>query len=64
MRGGCDFETLERIARMLSDDRYGEGHFDRKGTKRNHWRRQAQSLAALSADPLGRELMRACGWPV
>jgi len=29
---------LERLAREMCDSRNGAGHFDAKGTKRNHWR--------------------------
>lgn len=40
----ADFQTIERIARQLAEDRFGEGHFDRKGTKRSYWRRKARAL--------------------
>jgi hypothetical protein len=29
---------LERLAREMCDARNGTGHFEAKGTKRNHWR--------------------------
>jgi hypothetical protein len=40
----ADYTTIERVARRLADDRFGAGHFDRKGTKRGYWRRKARKL--------------------
>lgn len=31
-------DELERLARELCDSRNGAGHYEAKGTKRNHWR--------------------------
>ena len=63
-----DFATLERIARQLAEERFGAGHFDRKGTKRAYWRRKARRLIALrdesSSPGIMAALMRACGWRV
>lgn len=61
-----DHAELERLARELCDSRNGAGHFDAKGTHRNHWRKRALPLAALANEPLviGKTLMRACGWTV
>lgn len=60
-----DFNTIERIARQLAEDRFGEGHFDRKGTKRSYWRRKARRIVEMAeAHPVMPALMRACGWPV
>lgn len=39
-----DHATIERIARRMAEDRFGAGHFDRKGTKRSYWRRKAREL--------------------
>jgi hypothetical protein len=33
-----DHAELERLAREICDSRNGPGHFDAKGTQRNHWR--------------------------
>jgi hypothetical protein len=59
-------ETLERLAREICDSRNGVGHYDAKGTKRNHWRKRALPLAQLTSEPqgIGRTLMRAIGWTV
>ena len=35
--------TLERVAREICDARCGAGHYDAKGTKRNHWRALARA---------------------
>lgn len=35
--------TLERVAREICDSRHGAGHYDAKGTKRNHWRAVARA---------------------
>lgn len=61
-----DHAELERIAREICDSRNGPGHYDAKGTKRNHWRKRALPLAALASEPqgIGRTLMKACGWTV
>jgi hypothetical protein len=61
-----DHDKLETLARQMCDARNGAGHFDAKGTKRNHWRKCALPLAALASEPqgIGRTLMKACGWPV
>ena len=40
-----DHNTIERLARRLADERFGPGHFDRKGTKRGYWRRRAREFA-------------------
>lgn len=57
---------LERLARDMCDSRNGAGHYDAKGTKRNHWRKRALPLAVLASESLGigKTLMRACGWTV
>ena len=56
-----DFQTIERIARQLCEERGLD--FDAKHRKRAHWIAEAQKLAALAevhtAMPA---LMRACGW--
>jgi hypothetical protein len=61
-----DFQTLESLAREICDSHNRPGHYDAKGTKRNHWRKRALPLAALASEPqgIGRTLMRACGWTV
>ena len=33
-----DHDKLEALAREMCDSRNGAGHFDAKGTHRNHWR--------------------------
>lgn len=57
-------ETLERIAREICDNRNGAGHYDAKGTKKNHWRKRALPLAMLAIDRqgVGIRLMQVCGW--
>ena len=58
-----DFNTIERIARQLAEDRFGEGHFDRKGTKRSYWRRKARRIVEMAeSSPVVETLARACGW--
>lgn len=60
-----DFNTIERLARQLADERYGDGHFDRKGTKRGYWRRKARRVAELAeGNPVMPALMRAVGWRI
>ena len=34
-------DKLEALAREICDGRNGSGHYDAKGTKRNHWRKLA-----------------------
>ena len=61
-----DHAELERLAREMCDSRNSPGHYDAKGTHRNHWRKRALPLAALASEPqgIGRTLMRAIGWQV
>lgn len=57
-------EVLERLAREICDTRNGAGHYDAKGTKRQHWRIKAAEMMALAeAMPPYKTLARACGWP-
>jgi hypothetical protein len=59
-------DDLERLAREICDSRNGAGHYDAKGTKRNHWRKRALPPAQLASGPqgIGKTLMRAIGWQV
>lgn len=45
-----DHDTLERIARQLCEDAGRD--YDRKGCKRNHWRRKAQLALASGKNSL------------
>ena len=51
-----DHAKLESLAREICDSRNGAGHYDAKGTKRQHWRtlalvemNRAHGLNALDA---------------
>ena len=41
-------EALERLAREICDSRNGAGHYDAKGTKRQHWRVKAAEMMAIA----------------
>jgi hypothetical protein len=57
-----DHEKLERLAREMCDSRMGAGHWDKRGTKRNYWRKRVLWMAQLAETSAS--LLRACGWPV
>jgi hypothetical protein len=59
-----DHGKLERIARQICESKRGMGAYDKPGCHRNHWRKRALPLAALSDWSIGKTLMQACGWKV
>lgn len=63
-----DVNEVDRIARQLCDERWGEGHWEGRRTKRNYWRRLARRVLAVrdesDAPELITHLMRAIGWQV
>lgn len=63
-----DINEVDRIARQLCEERWGEGHWDGRNTKRSYWRRKARRVLAVrddnAAPALVTYLMRAMGWQV
>lgn len=56
-----DFNTIERIARQLCEERGLD--YDAKHRKRAHWLERARRVAELAeAHPVMPTLARACGW--
>ena len=43
-----NFHQLESLAREICDSRNGAGHYDAKGTKRQHWRVKAAEMMAIA----------------
>ena len=59
----ADFETVERVARQLCEERGLD--FDAKGRHRAHWLAKAQRIVEMAeASPVMETLARACGWRV
>ena len=61
-----DHEKLEKLARMLCESSVEDkGRYDRKGCKRNHWRKKALAFQArVSESYVSLGIYRAVGWPV
>jgi len=57
-----DHDKLERIARQICESHRGAGAYDKPRCHRDHWRKMALPIAALSENPVGKTLMQACGW--
>ncbi len=56
-----DFNTIERIARQLCEERGLD--YDAKGRKQAHWLARARRIVAMAeSHPVVETLARACGW--
>ena len=56
-----DFNTIERIARQLCEERGLD--FDAKHRKRAHWLAKARVIVEMAeSSPVVETLARACGW--
>ena len=59
-------DQLESLARMLCESSIEDkGRYDRKGCKREYWRKKAIKFhARVTETPIRAAIYRVCGWPV